>query len=112
MTVNARLVYVTVETYSEAINIGRSVVTARLAACANVLNHVKSIYWWDGDIQESDEIVLLLKSRSSLIEPLIEKVRAVHSYDCPCIVVLPIEGGNPQYLEWIVEETTTAPALE
>ena len=69
---NARLVYVTVGTHSEALSIGRSVVEARLAACANVIDRVKSIYWWGGDIQESDEVVLLVKSQANLIDALID----------------------------------------
>jgi periplasmic divalent cation tolerance protein len=101
-------VYVTTGSPEEAVMIGREVVAARLAACANILDGMRSIYWWEGEIEEEEEVVLILKTRESLVGRLVEKVNALHSYECPCIIALPIVDGNPAYLEWLAEETEGA----
>jgi periplasmic divalent cation tolerance protein len=100
-----QFIYVTAGSEDEAARLGRSLVEARLAACANVLGPVRSFYWWEGSVQESAEAVLILKTRQDLVDALIAKVRAEHSYDCPCVVALPIEAGNPEFLAWIDAET-------
>jgi len=99
------LVYITASGPEEARRIGRALVAARLAACANVCGELNSIYWWEGEIQESAEAALIVKTRGALVPALTEKVRELHSYDCPCIVALPITGGNPDFLDWIEAET-------
>ena len=100
------LVYVTAGSRDEAMKIGRSAVESRLAACANVLPApTTSIYWWQGKLEQAEEVSLILKTRAALVDELVAKVKAQHSYDCPCVVALPIEGGNPQFLEWIDAET-------
>lgn len=100
------VVYVTAASRDEAMRIGRAAVESRLAACANVLPAATtSIYWWQGKLEEATEVSLLLKTKATLVEPLIAKVLALHSYDCPCVVALPITGGNPQFLDWIDAET-------
>ena len=103
MTVNS--VYITTESLDEALAIGKALVKERLAACANVLDGAHSIYWWQGAVQEDREALLILKTRAELVDRLIERVKALHSYDCPCIVALPIVAGNPDYLTWIERET-------
>ncbi|MDA0366882.1 MAG: divalent-cation tolerance protein CutA [Proteobacteria bacterium] len=107
MTDAARFVYVTATDRVEAVAIGRALVSERLAACANVIDPVASIYWWEGAVHEGAEAVLVLKSRADLIAPLTERIKALHSYDCPCVVALPIDAGNPAYLDWIVAETSS-----
>ena len=102
---SAFLIYVTTSDATEAKRIGREVVAARLAACANVQEAVTSFYWWDGKIQEDSEAVLILKTQAGLVEALTAKIVALHGYDCPCVVALPIEGGNPAFLAWIAAET-------
>lgn len=99
------LVYITASGPEEARRIGRALVAARLAACANVHSGVASIYWWEGEVQEEAEAVLIAKTRDSLVEPLTDKVRELHSYECPCVVALPVAGGNPSFLDWIDAET-------
>jgi len=103
-------VYVTVGDRDAALAIGRALVEARLAACANVIDGMESIYRWQGAIEQAKEAVLILKTRSALLETLTEKVRALHDYDCPCVVALPILGGNPAYLDWIAEQTSEGSA--
>ena len=100
-----RFVYVTAATVEEAGKIGKALVEARLAACANVIGAIQSYYWWEGAVQQDTEAALILKTRADLVEALTAKVKELHSYDCPCVVALPIEGGNPEFLAWIDAET-------
>jgi periplasmic divalent cation tolerance protein len=100
------LIYVTAGSRDEALKVGRGLVAARLAACANVLDGATSIYWWQGTLQQEGEAVLVAKTRTELVPAVIAKVRELHSYSCPCVVALPITDGNPAFLEWITAETT------
>lgn len=102
------LVYVTASSRDEALAIARAVVGERLAACANVLPPITSVFRWDGAAQEETETALLLKTRADLVERVSDRVRALHSYTCPCVVALPVTGGNPAFLDWIAEETRDA----
>ncbi len=101
-----QVVYVTAESRDEALRLAKALVSERLAACANVIDHMQSVYWWEGALQEDDEAILILKTRRALVEPLVQRIRNLHSYDCPCVAALPIEGGNPDYLSWIMNETS------
>jgi len=103
MTIN--LVYITASTLDEARAIGKELVSARLTACANIIDNINSIYWWDGEIQDDREVVLIAKTKESLVPEVIEKVKSIHSYDCPCIVSLPILDGNKPFLDWVSDET-------
>ena len=89
----------------EAKAIGKELVSSRLAACVNIIDNMHSMYWWDGEIQDDREVILLAKTKEPLVPELIEKVKSIHSYDCPCVVSLPISEGNKAFLEWIVDET-------
>lgn len=106
------LVYVTTADLDEAQRLAQSIVSRRLAACANILPRMQSIYWWKGEMAEAAECVLLFKTRRSLVRTLTDAVKAEHSYECPCVVELPIEGGNVDYLAWIANETVATPASE
>src|SRR3989304_4270718 len=97
-------VYVTAASEDEARKIGRTLVEEKLAACANILP-VKSIYRWRGNIEETGEAAMFLKTRSELVAEVIKRVKQLHSYEIPCIVSLPIEKGNPDYLKWIEDST-------
>jgi periplasmic divalent cation tolerance protein len=101
----AVFVYVTAGDREAALSLGRALVEARLAACANVIPRMRSVYRWRGAIEEGEEAVLILKTRRALVEALTDKVRALHDYDCPCVVALPVIGGNPAFLDWIAAET-------
>lgn len=102
---SATLIYVTVGSLEEAKTIGASLVERRLAACVNILPEMISQYRWDGAVQSDKEVVLIAKTRADLTEALTAHILAIHSYDCPCVVTLPIRDGNPAFLQWIVEET-------
>ena len=101
----ASAVYVTTGTYDEAQKIARSVVVDRLAACANIFGSISSVYLWQGKICENPETALILKTRTELITQLTERIKELHSYDCPCIAVFGIVGGNIDYIKWIEKET-------
>lgn len=102
------LVYVTAESREEALAIGRSLVEERLVACANVIDGMTSVYFWKDQIEQASEAVLLLKTRQELVPRVIIRVEDLHSYDCPCVVALPISAGNPVYLQWLSNETVPA----
>ncbi|MEQ9607199.1 MAG: divalent-cation tolerance protein CutA [Kiloniellaceae bacterium] len=107
MTVNVShcLVYVTAADAKEAKEIGRAMVEARLAACANVFPQMVPLFRWEGEIGEGAESVVILKTTQSRVAELTEAVEAMHSYDCPCVVALPIIGGSRAFLDWISQET-------
>jgi periplasmic divalent cation tolerance protein len=100
----AKLIYVTAAGADEAGRIAEAVVTERLAACANILDGVTSIFHWEGRLCRENEAVLILKTTEEKTAALTARIKELHSYDCPCIVVLPIEDGNPAFLEWIARE--------
>ena len=97
------LVYVTAQTLEEAQAIGRAVVEKRLAACANILPGMKSIYLWKGELHEDDEVVLICKTTASRVDELTAAIVSLHSYECPCVAVMPIAPGNAAYFEWLAE---------
>ena len=105
-----RLIYMTTETEADAERIGQALVSERLAACINIVAGMRSMYWWDGEVRQSSETILIAKTRTSLVDRLTERVRELHAYDCPCIVSLAIDGGNPAFLDWIDAETAAAEA--
>jgi periplasmic divalent cation tolerance protein len=103
-------VYVTAASRDEALGIGRAVVGERLAACANVIDGMRSIYRWNDEIRDEGEAVLILKSLAAALPALTERIKALHSYDCPCVVALPVAGGNAAFLDWIAEQVVVPPA--
>ena len=98
------MVEITAGSYEEAERIGRTLVDERLAACANLLRGLGSIYRWKGRVEEAEETLLLVKTTEEALPALSERVRALHGYECPCIAAWRIEGGNPDYLAWIEAE--------
>ena len=96
-----KLVYATTPDRKEAEKIAEAVVTERLAACANILDGVTSIFHWEGKLCRENEALLVLKTTEENTAVLTARIQELHSYECPCIVILPIEGGNPAFLEWL-----------
>jgi periplasmic divalent cation tolerance protein len=99
------LVWVTTADVAEAREIGRTVVSERLAACANILPGVSSIYWWQGAVQESGEALLVLKTTEARLAALIARVKALHSYECPGIEAIAVADGHRDFLDWVARET-------
>ena len=99
-------VYMTAGSIEEAKSIGQILVGQNLAACVNLFENMTSIYNWEDKLEEGHEVVMIAKTRKALMAELIETVKSHHSYDIPCILELPIQGGNPAFLSWIERETT------
>lgn len=102
------LVYVTAPDGETAAALAKTMVEQRLAACANILGPITSVYWWDGKVNTEGEVGLMLKTRQSLVPELTAALRQAHPYECPCVAALPISGGNPDFLAWIATETKPA----
>jgi periplasmic divalent cation tolerance protein len=100
-----RFIYVTTGNRSEALKIGRFLVQQRLVACANVLSGMTAVYWWEGKVEEGDEAILIAKTTADRVEQVMVAVKEQHSYDCPCVIALPIMAGLPDYLGWVHDET-------
>ncbi|MDH4121379.1 MAG: divalent-cation tolerance protein CutA [Deltaproteobacteria bacterium] len=99
------LVYVTASSHEEALVIARKVVEERLAACANLLGNMDSIYWWEDKVQQEKEVPMIMKTSGDRLDALIGRIKELHSYSCPCVVAVPILGGNPDFMAWIRKET-------
>lgn len=93
--------FITASTAEEAGRIGQTLVSERLAACANLIPSVASTYWWQGQVEQAGEALLVLKTRNDRLQRLIRRVRELHSYTVPEVIAVPILGGNPDYLRWI-----------
>lgn len=98
------IVYITARDADEARSIGRMLVERRLAACANVVPAIDSIYRWKGHLVEDRETLLLAKTRPDRVDELVAAVRAAHSYDVPAVLAIRVERGNPDYLAWVARE--------
>ncbi len=107
MTVEAEafcLVYVTARDRAEAEVLAHRMVTLGLAACANILGDIRSIYRWNGGIQDEPECALIFKTRRDRFPRLEAEIRAAHGYECPCIVALPLIDGSAPFLAWLDEQ--------
>ncbi len=102
---DALVVLVTTPTPEKAAELARALVEARLAACGNVVPGLRSIYRWEGKVQDDAEALLLLKTTRDRLEALRERVLALHPYRVPEVIALPIEAGSAPYLAWIAAET-------
>ena len=98
-------IYMTAPNKAEAEQIVRSLLSARLIACANVTAPVTSHYWWGGQIETSEEVSVIMKSTSALYPKVEAVIKAQHSYDCPAIVSWALTQGNAEYFDWIDQET-------
>ena len=101
---NVVFVYMTAKNKAEALAIGNELVTQGLAACVNIIDQINSIYKWDGELHYDNEAVMIAKTAESRLYELIEIVKANHSDECPCIVSIPVSGGNTQFLDWVTAQ--------
>jgi periplasmic divalent cation tolerance protein len=99
------IVLITASDDVEAARIARALVEARLAGCVNIVKDIRSIYSWQGKIEDENEVLMVVKTRESLFDLLMEKVKELHSYTVPEIVALPIIQGSEDYLKWLKEVT-------
>jgi periplasmic divalent cation tolerance protein len=99
------LLYVTCASEDEAIKIGETLVAEQLIGCANVLGRMMSIFRWEGAVKRENEVALILKTRTELVETVTARVKSLHSYSTPCVAAVSIAGGNADFLNWIEQET-------
>jgi len=95
------VVFVTVPSRDVGIEMAKALVNGRLAACVNVVDGLRSIYYWEGKVEEDNEALLIIKSRRDRLNDLINFIRGRHPYRVPEIIALPIIGGFDEYLKWI-----------
>ncbi|HDN80033.1 MAG: divalent-cation tolerance protein CutA [Chloroflexi bacterium] len=99
------VVLITTSSKEEAFKISRTLVEERLAACANIMPKITSVYRWQGKVEEAPEALIIVKTTSNAFERLVSRVRELHSYTVPEIIALPVEAGYRDYLNWVVEST-------
>ncbi len=95
------MIYVTASGLEEAKKIALNLLEDKLVACANIIPKMESIYWWEGNLEEDIESVLLLKTHSELVDKVIDRVKEIHSYQTPCALEIQIKSGSREYLDWL-----------
>ena len=98
-------VVITADDEEWLLDFARTVVTDRLAACGHQ-QPIRSVYRWAGEIHDDREFRVALHTRTSLVPAIVERTRTTHPYDVPCVLALPVVGGNPDYLAWVLESTS------
>jgi len=98
-------VFTTVEKREDAERIASTLVNKRVAVCAQIVGPIHSTYWWKGKVEHTGEWLCMMKTRKDLFSALEKEIKAIHPYDIPEIIALPIVAGSASYLEWIEAET-------
>lgn len=112
MTTAYQIVLITVPDDKVAGEMAQSLLEKRLAACVNIIPKMRSLYWWEGEIESTEEQLLLVKTRISLMPEILSFVKENHPYSVPEIVSLEISDGNETYLDWIGANCTFAPKAD
>lgn len=102
---DVRLYYGTTPDEATARSIAAALIEARLAACVNLLPGMQSIYRWQGRVEQASEVAMVIKSTRDHGPALIARFAALHPYECPALLELPVTGGAPAFLAWIADET-------
>ena len=97
--------FITASNEEEAAKIAKELVEARLAGCVNIVKDIRSIYSWQGKIEDDKEVLMIVKTQKAIFDPLMKKVKELHSYSVPEIIALPIVEGSEDYLKWLKEAT-------
>ncbi|MCD6452043.1 MAG: divalent-cation tolerance protein CutA [Acidobacteria bacterium] len=95
------IIFTTTETEKEAEKIANALLEDRIAACVNIIPKIRSRYWWQGKIEKSGETLLLIKTKENLVSRVEERIKSLHSYECPEVVAIEISEGSADYLDWI-----------
>ena len=106
-TSDTLIVFTNLPDRASALELARALVEMRLAACVNVLGEISSVYRWKGEIANETEVAVLIKTRAAAYEALEARIKALHPYELPEIVAVPVAGGLPAYLEWVAAETSS-----
>ena len=104
-TINELVVFITAPDENEAADIAKALVEAKLAACVNIIKSIRSIYRWEGAIEDAQEVLMVVKTQRRHFGALSAQVRERHSYSVPEIIALPITEGSEDYLKWLNEST-------
>ncbi|MBU4311317.1 MAG: divalent-cation tolerance protein CutA [Candidatus Omnitrophica bacterium] len=99
------VVFITTANRGEAERVSKTLLDARLIACANIIKGVDSRFWWKGKKEKAREYLLIAKTRKTLFKKIVKAVRKEHSYDIPEIIAIPIIAGHKPYLDWIINST-------
>lgn len=99
------VVLITAQNEDEAARIAKTLVESRLAGCVNIINGIRSIYNWQGKIEDAAEALMVVKTQRKLFDDLSKKVKELHSYTVPEIIAIPIVEGSADYLNWLKEVT-------
>ncbi|MFH0932806.1 MAG: divalent-cation tolerance protein CutA [Nitrospirota bacterium] len=99
------VVFITASDEEEAAKIAKALVESRLAGCVNIIKDIRSIYSWQGKIENEKEVLMIVKTQKALFNSLMKKVKELHSYTVPEIIALPIITGSEDYLKWLKEVT-------
>lgn len=102
---NELVVFITASSEDEAAKIARALVESRLAGCVNIIKDIRSIYSWQGKIEDDKEFLMIAKTQKHLFNALMKKVKELHSYSVPEIIAMPIIEGSEDYLKWLKEVT-------
>lgn len=101
-------VIITADSEDWLINFTRSLLEDRVVACGQHMAQIRSVYRWEGTIHDDQESRVALHTRVSLVPAIVARARREHSYEVPCVLALPVEIGNPDYIRWVIEETHAA----
>lgn len=104
--VNEIVVFITASNEEEAVKIAKALIEARLAGCVNIIKNIRSIYSWQGKIEDEPEVLMVAKTQKDLFNNLSKKVKELHSYTVPEIIALPLVEGSEEYLKWLSEVTS------
>jgi periplasmic divalent cation tolerance protein len=104
------VVFITVDSAKQAEKIANILVEKKLAACVNIVPRISSIYWWQGKIERTNELLLIVKTRKKLFKQLMKEVKSIHTYTVPEIIALPIVDGSPDYIKWISGSVMSTPS--
>ncbi len=99
-----------IDTREHAQQLARTVVEARLAACAQIIGPITSTYWWQGRIETAEEFLCLMKTRRDRYRQLEQAIRQAHPYQVPEILAVPVSAGLGDYLIWLDESTCARPS--
>jgi periplasmic divalent cation tolerance protein len=105
---DARIVLTTLDNREHAVQLANQLVELRLAACVNLIESIRSVYRWDGKVEQAEEILLIVKTAAERIPAVQETIFGLHSYQTPEFLVLPVEAASASYLEWLLASSRTS----